>query len=79
MPRSNTRLLAGLIHLVIGAAGFAYGLITYNNQKSSITSGLQRLFTGSSADERTATIFMIAGGAVALIGLLFLVFRSRRR
>ncbi len=79
MPRSNSRLLAGLVLFVIGAAGFAYGLIMYNNQKAALGSTLERIVKGSSEDERTATILMIAGGAVALIGLLFIAFRRSRR
>lgn len=79
MQRSNSRLLAGLILFVAGAASFAYGLVTYNNQKASIASGLEKLFKGSSTDERTAIAFMIAGGAVAVIGLLLLLLRGSRR
>jgi hypothetical protein len=79
MARSGSRILAGLILLVAGAAGFVYGLITYNNQRGALGSTIERIVNGSSVGERNATIFMIAGGAVALIGLLTLAFGSRRR
>jgi LPXTG-motif cell wall-anchored protein len=79
MHRSNASLLAGLIVFVAGAAGFTYGLFMYNNQKPSIGNVLQKIFNGSSTEEQTAVIFMIAGGAVALIGLLLVIFRGRRR
>jgi LPXTG-motif cell wall-anchored protein len=79
MKRNDSRLLAGLILFVIGAAGFAYGLITYNNGRASLDSALQRVFKGNSSIEQQATIIMIAGGAVALIGLILLLVRRRRR
>jgi len=98
MHRSNSRLLAGLILFVVGAAGFAYGLITYNAARASLAgrlnaagnsigNSLRQLFgaapqplgAGLTTDERTALIFLIAGGAVALIGLILLVLRRSRR
>jgi LPXTG-motif cell wall-anchored protein len=79
MKRNDSRLLAGLILFVIGAAGFAYGLITYNNERVSLGSALQRVFTGSSSAEQQSTIIMIAGAAVGVIGLILLIVRRRRR
>ena len=79
MKRNDSRLLAGLILFVVGAAGFAYGLLTYRSDRASLGGTLQRVFTGSSDAERMATILMIAGAAVAIVGLLLLVFRGRRR
>ena len=73
------RIIAGIVLLVAGAAGFVYGLITYNDQKGAIGSSIERLFNGSSVAGRNATIFMIAGGAVALVGLLVLVLGGRRK
>jgi len=77
MKRNDSRLLAGLILFVVGAAGFAYGLITYNSERSSLSSALQRVFTGSSAAGRQAMIVMIAGAAVGVIGLVLLLIRRR--
>ncbi len=81
MKRSDSRLLAGLILFVVGAAVLAYGLVTYNNVKASIGGALQKLFTGSSTGEQQAIVEMIAGGAVALIGLILVIYRrgGRRR
>ncbi len=79
MKNSNSRLLAGLILLVLGAAVFAYGLIAYNGDKSSLGSSIQRAFNGRSAIEQQALIEMIAGAAVALVGLVLLVTRRARR
>jgi len=95
MARSSSRLLAGLILFVVGAAGFAYGLISYNAAHASLqgklnslgnsvanalTGGTSRgLFSGFTDNERTAVIFMIIGGAVGVIGLVLLLVRGRRR
>jgi Protein of unknown function (DUF3185) len=78
MKRSDSRLLAGLILFVVGAAVLAYGLVTYNNEKASLGGALQKLFTGSSKGEQQALVEMIAGGAVALIGLFLMIFRGTR-
>jgi hypothetical protein len=78
MKHNDSRLLAGLILFVIGAAGFAYGLITYNNEHASLGSALQRVFTGSSAAGRQDIVVMIAGAAVAVIGIILLLVRRRR-
>jgi hypothetical protein len=78
MKRTDSKLLAGLILFVAGAAVFAYGLIGYNAAKASVTGALQRLFNGSSPAENQAVIEMIAGGAVALIGLVLVIFRRGR-
>jgi hypothetical protein len=79
MRRNDSRLLAGLILFVVGAAVFAYGIIAYNHERASLGGSLQRVFTGSSSGEQQAIIEMIAGGAVALIGIIALVLRRPRR
>jgi hypothetical protein len=79
MKRTDSRLLAGLILFVIGAAVFAYGIITYSNDRASLGGSLERVFVGSSSVEQQAIIEMIAGGAVALIGLVLLLTRRGRR
>ncbi len=93
MPRSNSRLLAGLILFVAGAAGFAYGLVQYNAARQTIEGRLKgfgnslvKLFNGSSnffdsltKDERTAVLIMAAGVVVGVIGLVLVVARGRRR
>lgn len=78
MKRTDSRLLAGLILFVIGAAVFAYGIITYSSDKASLGSSFERVFVGSSSVEQQAVIEMIAGGATALIGLILLLTRRRR-
>jgi hypothetical protein len=77
MKRSDSRLLAGLILFVIGAAVFAYGIITYSSDKASLGGSLERVFVGSSSAEQQAVIEMIVGGAIALIGLILLLTRRR--
>jgi hypothetical protein len=94
MPRSNSRLLAGLILFVVGAAGFAYGLVTYNAAHESVAGKLNSvgnsiakalngtrgsIFPNMTTAEQTAAIFMVAGGVIAVIGLLALLVRGRRR
>jgi hypothetical protein len=79
MKRSDSRLLAGLILFVVGAAVLAYGIIAYNQERQSLGGSLQRLFNGSSSGEQQAIIEMVAGGAVALIGIIVLVLRRSRR
>ena len=79
MKRNDSRLLVGLILFVVGAAVLAYGIIAYNHERQSLGGSLQRLFTGSSSGEQQAVIEMIAGGAVALIGIIILLVRGSRR
>jgi uncharacterized membrane protein HdeD (DUF308 family) len=83
MKNSNSRLLAGLILLVIGAAVFAYGLIAYDSARALLggaVHGISKFFGATSKPEQQAIIEMAAGAAVAVIGLAFLLTgRGRRR
>jgi multisubunit Na+/H+ antiporter MnhB subunit len=79
MKSRNSRLLAGLILLVIGAAVFVYGLMAYEPVRGSISGAIQRIFNGSSTEEQQALIEMVAGAAVAVIGLVFLFARRGNR
>jgi LPXTG-motif cell wall-anchored protein len=78
MKRTDSRLLAGLILFVIGAAVLAYGIITYSGDRASLGGTVERVFVGSSSVEQQSIIEMIAGGAIALIGLILLLTRRRR-
>ena len=95
MARSSSRLLAGLILFVIGAAGFAYGLVTYqaahesfagkvnsvgNSISKALNGGAQSgILPNMTSAEQTAVILMVAGGVIGIIGLFMLLVRSRRR
>jgi hypothetical protein len=92
MARSSSRLLAGLVLFVVGAAGFAYGLVTYNAAHASVAgrinsvgNSIAKALNGGGIlpqmtnAEQTAVIFMVAGGVVAVIGLIMLLVRTRRR
>ena len=79
MKSRNSRLLAGLILLVIGAAVFVYGFVAYDTARGSIGGALQKIFTGSSTEDEQALIEMIAGAAVAVIGIVFLAARRGNR
>jgi hypothetical protein len=82
MKNGSSRLIAGLIALVIGAAVFAYGLIAYDNARGALgglAHGVNRLFGTTSKAEQQAIIEMVAGGAVAVVGLVLLLARRGRR
>jgi hypothetical protein len=79
MKSRNSRLMAGLILLVIGAAVFVYGVISYDAAHGSLGGAIQRIFNGTSTEEQQALIEMIAGAAVAVIGLVFMITRRGRR
>jgi hypothetical protein len=79
MKRNDTRLLLGLILFVAGAAVLAYGIIALNQDRASLGGSVQRIFNGKSSGEQQAIIEMIAGGAIALIGIITLVLRGSRR
>jgi hypothetical protein len=83
MKTNGTRLLAGLILLVIGAVVFAYGLIAYDKARALLggaVHGLNKFFGTTSKAEQQAIIEMVAGAAAAVAGLaLLLVRRGRRR
>lgn len=79
MKNRNSRLLAGLILLVIGAAVFAYGVIAYDNARGSLGGALQKIFRGGSTEENQALIEMVAGAAVAVIGIVFMATRRGSR
>ncbi len=76
--RSNGRLLAGLILLVVGAAGLTYGIVSYYQAQSGIKNALQRLMTGASDAQNQAIVFMIAGAAAAIVGIVLLAVRRKR-
>ena len=52
MKRNDSRLLAGLILFVIGAAGFAYGLITWNNERATAAVSERRGFQSAIVSPR---------------------------
>lgn len=79
MKRSNAFFVIGLILLIAGGATLVYGIITYNNVTASLGNALEKLFSGQSTSENQAVIQMIVGGAVALIGLVFLLSLGRHR
>lgn len=78
MKKGDALVLVGLVLLVAGAAVLIYGIVGYNDARSSIGNTLGKLLTGRSQAENRAVIEMIAGGAAAVIGLAVLLLRGRR-
>jgi hypothetical protein len=81
MKNTNSRLLAGMILLVIGVAVLVFGIIAWNNARASLGGTIQRVLTGNSPGEQRAIVEMIGGGAAAVIGLVLVATRrsGRRR
>lgn len=82
MKTNGTRLLAGLILLVIGAAVFAYGLVAFDRARGLLggaVHGVNKFFGTTSKAEQQAIIEMVAGGAVAVVGLVVLFLRRGSR
>jgi Na+/melibiose symporter-like transporter len=64
---------------IVGLAVFALGIVLLVfgfNASQSFSSDVSRFFTGNPTDK---SIWMIAGGAAAVVGGLFLAIRSGRR
>ena len=78
MKKSEFFFLIAIILLVAGAAVLVYGIIAFDSARSSLGNKLEKLVTGSSQRETQAIIEMIAGGAVAVIGLALLFLRGRK-
>jgi hypothetical protein len=79
MRRSNFGLVFGLVLLVIGAAALVYGIIQYNEVRATFGNAVRKFLTGNSPQETEALVEMIAGGVVALLGLILLLIPRRRR
>ena len=77
MKRVNLFFLVGLVLAVGGAALLVFGIVGYNDAKASLGNALGKLLSGRSQAETTALVEIIAGGAVAVIGLALMFFRSR--
>lgn len=69
--------LIGLILIVAGVAGAAYGGINYMNLQDALGNRVVKAFGGTTEAEKQALIFLI-GGAVALILGLGAFFKGRR-
>ncbi len=64
--------LAGLVIFALGVVLLIFGF----NETHSFSSDVSRFFTGNPTDR---AMWMIIGGAVAVIGGLFLTIRRTRR
>ncbi len=77
MRRSNAFFLVGLILLVAGAAALVYGIISYNQVTETVGGAFKNLFSGG-ADKNQAIIWIVAGAAGAVVGLVLLLSGRRR-
>jgi hypothetical protein len=77
VKKSDALLLLGMVLAVAGAAVLIYGIVTYNSVRASVGNTLGKLLTGRSPGENQAVIEMIAGGAAAVLGTAFILFRGR--
>ncbi len=79
MRRSNAFFLVGLILLVAGAAALVYGIINYNTASSSAGGVIMNKIFGARTDaENQAIIWIVAGAAGAVVGLVLLLSGRRR-
>ena len=82
MKNGSARILAGLVLLVIGAAVFVYGLVAFDSARGALggaVHGIAKFFGTTSKAEQQAIIEMVAGGAIAVAGLVLLLARRGRR
>jgi uncharacterized membrane protein YidH (DUF202 family) len=80
LRKNNALFVIGLVLLIAGAATLVYGIIEYNRVSNALFPALGKALTGTSEEENRAVLEMIVGGAIALVGFIFLAFpRFRRR
>jgi len=79
MKKSESVFLAAVVLLVAGAAVLVYGIIAFDSARHSLGNAIGKLISGGSQRESMAIVEMIAGAAGALIGLVMLFFRGRRK
>ena len=80
MRNNNALFIIGLVILIVGAVFLVSGIIQYRDVSKELFPALGKTIFGITSDkEKLATIYMIGGGAVALLGFLLLVSSRRRR
>ena len=79
MARNQLSLLLGIILLAAGIASAVYGVYMYNNLQNSVMNTLEKAFSGSTQGETQAFIFIGAGAVGAILGLVLLLGKKKRR
>ena len=76
--QAGNSMVFGVLIAVIGLAVLVFGIYQFNVARESLGNALGKLIKGSSKQETVAIVEMIAGGALALLGV-FLAFGRRKR
>ncbi len=79
MARNQVSLLLGIILLAAGIAAAAYGFYMYTNLQNSVMNTLEKAFVGSTEGETQAFIFIAAGAVAAVLGIVFLAGKKKKR
>ena len=79
MAKNQLSLLVGIVLLAAGIAAALYGVYMYNNLQNSVMNTLEKAFAGSTEGETQAFIFIGAGAIGAILGIVLLAGKKKRR
>ena len=79
MARNQVSLLIGIILLAAGISAAVYGFYMYTNLQNSVMNTLEKAFIGSTEGETQAFIFIAAGAVGAVLGIVLLAGKKKKR
>ncbi len=79
MAKNQMNLVIGIILLAAGIAAAAYGVYIYNGLQASVMNQLEKAFVGNTEAETQALIFIIAGAVAAVLGLVLVLGKKKRK
>jgi len=79
MAKNQVSLLIGVLFLAAGIAAAVYGVYTYTNLQDSVMNTLEKAFVGNTEGETQAIIFIAAGAVAAVLGIVLLAGKKKRR
>ena len=79
MAKNQVSLLIGILLLSAGIAAAVYGVYMYTNLQNSVMNTLEKAFIGNTEGETQAIIFIAAGTVGAVLGIIFLAGKKKRR
>jgi len=79
MARNQVSLLVGIVLLAAGIAAAVYGIYMYSNLQNSVMNTLEKAFVGNTEGETQAFIFIGAGAVGAILGIVLLAGKKKRR